>query len=617
MASPSKKSYICYLILYTVRKLIALAILAILILPSCQKDEPLPEANLLEFSIKELPDLVFTFDESSEPIRITNTVLLPANTELQSLTPIFDISNEGSLLLQDLEVTSEVTSLDFSETVYLKTIDADGEIDHYYKVELLLESKSAPEISEFEFTLNPYGQTPLAGLLEISLDRACTLEVKIIGQDNNDLIKLFSTPATSFSVPILGLYAKSTNHVVITVTDQDGELSQEGLFIQTDILPDIYPGADVVVSEPEAMEAGMILVYLKRYNDGLANGTKPLACLLDHYGKVRWIYLGDYNAPFKRLRNGNWLIARASEAFEMDMLGHPTGNEWNIPHVHHDIVELPDGNFLALSEHDDSVEDVILEIGRESGFVEREWDLKTILDPERPKGPYHPNPNDWLHLNGMDYDPVDDAIIASGRNQSAVVKIDRQSGELIWILGNHEKWPEEFLPYLLTPVGDDFEWQWGQHAPMLHPDDNSRLILFDNGNERSYDFPLSPFDNYSRGVEYQIDESTMEVRQLWQYGKERGRELYCPYICDANYLPETDNRLICFGGITRDLNGNPSEIFNFGTGALISVKNYAHIVEVDQTGHVVFEVIFADNTPSFAGYRSYRADKVSLYPVEK
>ncbi len=74
--------------------------------------------------------------------------------------------------------------------------------------------------------------------------------------------------------------------------------------------------------------------------------------------------------------------------------------------MHHDIVELPDGNFLALSEHDDSVEDVVLEISREGGYVEREWDFKTILDPTRLMGPYHPNPNDWLHLNGMDYDPI-------------------------------------------------------------------------------------------------------------------------------------------------------------------------------------------------------------------
>ncbi len=596
------------------KKLIAIAFVALLFLPACQEDKPLPEVKLTIFSIKELPDFVFSFDESSDPILITNTVLLPANTNLETLTPEFAITNQGSLMSEEVELISGLTSLDFSGPVFLKVIDPNGEIDHYYQVNIQVESITAPEISELNFTLNPYFKAPLAGLLEIELDRACTLKINIIGQNNNNLVKLFSNPATSFSVPVLGLYPQSTNHVVITVTDQNGEISQESLFITTDPLPEIYPGAEVMVSEPEAMEPGMILVYLKKYNDGLANGTHPLACLIDPYGKVRWMFLGDYNAPFMRLRNGNWLIGIPDGAYEMDMLGNPTGEKWNIPHVHHDIVELPNGNFLALSEHDDSVEDVVLEISREGGYIENEWDIKTILDPSREKAPYHPISADWLHLNGMDYDPIDDAIILSGRNQSAVVKIDKQTGNLIWILGNHDKWPEELQPFLLTPVGENFEWQWGQHAPMLHPDDHSRLLLFDNGNERSYENPLSPMDSYSRGVEYQIDESTMEVRQLWQYGKERGRELFCPYISDANYLLQTDNRLICFGGITRDLSGSPSDIFNLETGALISVKNYVHIIEVDNSGHVVFEVVFADKNLSFAGYRSYRAEKVSLYP---
>jgi arylsulfate sulfotransferase len=440
------------------------------------------------------------------------------------------------------------------------------------------------------------------------------LKITIIGQNNNDIIKEFPDSSTSFSVPVLGLYAESTNHILVTLTDQEGFKNQEGLYITTGPISEYYPGAELIVSEPEAMEDGMILVYLKKYNNGLNNGLRPLACMLDAYGKVRWFYSGDYDAPFKRLKNGNWLIAMPDGAFEMDMLGHRTGNRWKIPHVHHDIVELPNGNFLALSQHENSVEDVVVEIGRESGYVEQEWDFQKILDPSRPKCPYQPDPKDWLHLNGMDYDPIDDAIIVSGRNQSAVVKIAKQTGEIFWILGNHEKWPEEFQKYLLAPVGEDFEWSWGQHAPMLNPDDHSRIILFDNGNERSYDNPLPAMKNYSRGVEYKIDEVRMEISQLWQYGKERGHELFCPYIGDANYLPETNNRLICFGGITRNLNGDASEIFDPETGALIPVKNYTQIIETNYAGRVVFEISFSDKTLSFAGYRSYRANKLSLYP---
>jgi hypothetical protein len=591
-----------------------LAILLIL-LTSCKKEEPPVEVKLTDFGIKEFPELDFTFDYSTDPITITNTVLLPAGTDISSLTPEFELSaTVGTVLSDREEISSGATELDFSDEVFIKTINTEGEIDNYYEIVLLVEELDAPKISNLVFTLNPYDKTPLAGLVEFETDRACTLELTVKGQDDNDLSKKFKTPATSFSVPVLGLYPNATNHIILTITDQDGLVSQEGIYANTDPLPAIYPEIELLESDPGAMEEGFIFLYLKRYKDGLANGTQPLASMVDAFGKVRWIFLGDFNAPFKRLANGNWIVTRSGEIYEMDMLGNPTGKEWQIPHIHHDLVELPDGNFLALTEEENSVEDVVVEIDRQSGNLVREWDFKDILAPERPVCPYHPNSQDWLHLNGIDYDPLDDAFLVSGRNQSAVVKIDRQTSEIIWILGNHEKWPEEFHKYLLTPVGKDFEWQWGQHAPMLHASDNSRLILFDNGNERSYENPLLPTENYSRGVEFQIDEQKMEVRQLWQYGKERGRELYCPYISDANYLYQTDNRLICFGGITRDINGNASEIFNWDTGALVKVKNYAHIIEVAHSGNVLFEIRIADDSPSFAGYRSYRANKLSLYP---
>ena len=599
------------------KKQIAFGLLVMFIFYACQKEDPIPNVRISTFNIKELPGTEFLPEESGEPLMIVNTLILPSGTNLGSLTPVFTLSGEGSLWAGGLQIESGVTKIDFTDPVLLKTIGYNGEIDLIYQVDIQVTEPEAPKIEQLDFTLDPYSRTPLAGLLELELDRECLLEVNTRGQDNNDLIKKYDVPSSSFSVPVLGLYAGTTNQVVITVTDPAGLKSQEALFITTAPLPQIYPGAEVLVSEPDEMEPGMILVYLKKYINGLTNGTKPLACIIDPYGKVRWIYLDDFSTSFQRLQNGNWLIGSPEGAFEMDMLGNRTGNRWDIPHVHHDIVELPNGDFLALSEHDDSVEDVVLEISRQDSRIIKEWDFKSILDPSRPMAPYHPNPNDWLHLNGMDYDPVDDAIIVSGRNQSAVVKIDRQSGEIIWILGNHENWPEEYQKYLLTPVGENFEWQWGQHAPMLHPDDHSRIILFDNGNERSYENPLPAMENYSRGVEYRVDEERMEVYQLWQYGKQRGRELFCPYICDADYLIRTDNRLMSFGGITRNLNGNSSEIFNEETGSIIPVKNYTHIIESDINGKVVFEVIFADKSLSFAGFRSYRAHKLSIYPIQQ
>jgi arylsulfate sulfotransferase len=151
---------------------------------------------------------------------------------------------------------------------------------------------------------------------------------------------------------------------------------------------------------------------------------------------------------------------------------------------------------------------------------------------------------------------------------------------------------------------------------MQHPEDPNRILLFDNGNERSYDDPLLPVENYSRIVEYQIDPEAGTVRQIWQYGKERGSELFAPFIGDADYLPN-GNRLACFGGITRDLEGRPMELFDFENDKVNMMKVSAHIIELtgETPARVVREVVLADDDAStYEGYRSYRAEKMSLYP---
>ena len=64
--------------------------------------------------------------------------------------------------------------------------------------------------------------------------------------------------------------------------------------------------------------------------------------------------------------------------------------------------------------------------------------------------------------------------------------------QIKWILGPHDNWSPKFQPYLLTPVGENFEWPWSQHHATLYgpdvPGDNIiDILLFDNGLYRSFD----------------------------------------------------------------------------------------------------------------------------------
>ena len=116
------------------------------------------------------------------------------------------------------------------------------------------------------------------------------------------------------------------------------------------------------------------------------------------------------------------------------------------------------------------------------------------------------------------------------------------------------------------------------------------LLLFDNGDRRNF----SLNHQYSRAVAYEIDDENRTIRQVWDYGKNRGRDTYSAIVSDVDYLPETDNILFCPGAFVQHDEGG------FG----------AKVVEVDyDTKEVVFEVRL-----NRGGIVFHRAEKLSIYP---
>ena len=129
------------------------------------------------------------------------------------------------------------------------------------------------------------------------------------------------------------------------------------------------------------------------------------------------------------------------------------------------------------------------------------------------------------------------------------------------------------------------------------------ILLFDNGNNRAspFDEPIRPSDNFSRAVEYAINESTMEVTEVWEYGEFTDEPLFAGFLGDADMLPLTGNVLVTYGGIrTRQ-------------GKLVG-----RLIEVTHTtpGEKVFDLAIVDPTSEAAnGWNIYRSERLrSLYP---
>lgn len=182
---------------------------------------------------------------------------------------------------------------------------------------------------------------------------------------------------------------------------------------------------------------------------------------------------------YRTIKNGHLLLSTErlvnapyynTGLYEIDLLG-KIYMEYSLEGgYHHDYEELPNGNLLVASNqfHNEkgTVEDVIVEIDRKTGKILKQIDLKDILKMEDGKSENW-SEYDWFHNNSVWYDEKTNSITLSGRHQDAVINIDYDTLKLNWIIGDPTNWSKEYQKYFFKPLGDDFEWQWSQHAAMI------------------------------------------------------------------------------------------------------------------------------------------------------
>jgi len=175
---------------------------------------------------------------------------------------------------------------------------------------------------------------------------------------------------------------------------------------------------------------------------------------------------------------------------------------------------------------------------------------------------------DWDHPNGVTIDPLDNNYLISLRTFCQIVKVSRTTGEVIWRLGGkHSSFTfvnehPENAPYYFI----------GQHYP--HRLANGNILFFDNGtmaNEGSI-----TFRNYSRAVEYHLDETNMTATLVWEY-RHTPSDIFTPSEGIAERLPNGNTHI---GWVSAAQNG---------TGPAVT--------EVNAQGQIVFEM----SLPGFAG----------------
>jgi len=496
---------------------------------------------------------------------------------------------------------------------------------------------------------NPNARAPLSAVIEFETDFLSRAMISVSGDERTWEIKTAQEFVRLHRIPLVGLHPGEHCEITVRAEDEKGQFVEapQPVSIVGSAVPDDIPPIKVKVCRPEKREPGVMLFNVRPSPASEDSVDFGLILGVDQDGKIVWLYRNDTAIGDVRVKqNGNILYVSDGLISEIDLLG-DTVHEWYAVErwqektpptgatavqtgmFHHAAIELPTGNILACSMEIREVEgfpatedqpeggtetakvvgDIIIEFTPD-GKIVNEYRLLDILDPHRvcygSRAGYwvrrgFPDTCDWSHVNGLAYDTKRGNIIASVRHQDCMIAVNKDNGELEWILGSPANWRAPWSDKLLSPLGD-LEWQYHQHDCSVST--SGTLICFDNGNHRAipFDDKMPEADCYSRVVEFLINPEQKTVEQLWCRGRDEDGT-YSTYQSGAVRLPNTGNTFINYGGVCT-LDGVPSGQINTG-------HCQARLVEVtpDLSGEIVFELEVNDTSTSGpVSLSSFRAE---------
>ncbi|MBC8197373.1 MAG: aryl-sulfate sulfotransferase [Candidatus Marinimicrobia bacterium] len=134
----------------------------------------------------------------------------------------------------------------------------------------------------------------------------------------------------------------------------------------------------------------------------------------------------------------------------------------------------------------------------------------------------------WMHGNSIEID-FDENLILSNRRSSEAIKIDRNTGDVIWILGG----PMSDFTFL----HDSFNGFSKQHD--VRRLQNGNILIFDNGTQHT--------PQISRIIEYELNIDNMTADLIWEYSHP---EEYVGLSMGSVQRLENGNTLINWGNIS-------------------------------------------------------------------
>lgn len=409
-------------------------------------------------------------------------------------------------------------------------------------------SSSGDELSTLDAEVTLYPEQPMVVDVTLTGDTELPDDLALVHDlDEGVRIAVLDTPdAQTTTFRVRGL-SPMTEHAL---TATAGALSVPVSFTSEAPLPGFIPNFDVTgESSGERPYRMFDLIPFPAFDTSSLFVVDAAGQTRFHYGRPSGALPGpDSVFAAATLRDDGTVLAVLDNAvIALDELGNEVlrldDEDIGLVGLHHDVLELDNGNLLSLSYSFQTVDypdvgptltagDVLAEFTPKGELV-WQWDSFDDLDPlyiTEPvtDGPViiHPETGDiaydWTHSNGLVLSPDGASVMVSIRHQDWLVSIDRSSGDMQWRLG---------------PEGDfslnSGEWFYHPHSPQWQAD--GTLLLYDNGVGRP-DVPEA-----ARVVRYEIDVDSMTATQLWE---DDDQSFASPFAGDCDTLPRSGNILV-------------------------------------------------------------------------
>lgn len=352
------------------------------------------------------------------------------------------------------------------------------------------------------------------------------------------------------TLPVFGLYAGYSNSVSVQIQFQDNSTNDIRVSIATASYTDpnsIYDRPSILARRAAGSVLGFDFFFMKS-----ALGSPVV---VDTDGEIRWASTGVPNGFASIFQDNGFVICDITSPtirrLELDgSIGSAPIDAPAYTMCHHNIDPGKQGLLAEVNTRTGGVtnlESMLSELDS-SGAVLNEWDFASLLgnymrsqgdDP----GTFVRPGVDWFHMNAATYDPQDDSVIVSSR-ENFVIKVDYTSGDIIWILGDPTKYWYTFpsLRARSLQLAAGGLYPIGQHATSITSD--GLLMLFNDGYaslNQPAGAPAGASRTYSAVSAYAIDPVTLTAQEVWHF--DYGQTIYSA-ICSSAYEASGSSLLV-------------------------------------------------------------------------